>query len=199
LISRLRGALLPIEDPKAAAALRDKSFAQGKPAAVLIPIFRREDRYQVLYTRRSDDMQSHQGQVAFPGGRFDSSDRNLMETALREAHEEVGIVPDDVEVIGRLPVFGTRVSGYSVTPFVGTIPDAIDLRPDPAEVAEIFSVPFEVLSDPRFRGRYQFKRGGGSANFPAILYGGQVIWGLTLRITENLLELLSNHKKKSRS
>ena len=92
--------------------------------------------------------------------------------------------------IGPLPSTSTIASGYTVSPFVGVIPDALDLRADPHEVAEIFSVPLEVLRDPSFRGQYAWKRAGELAHFPAILYGGQTIWGLTLRITETMLQLL---------
>ena len=156
-------------------------------AAVLVPLFEREGQLHVLYTRRSDRMLSHQGQVAFPGGKVDLADADLVATALREAHEEIGLHPHTVEIIGSLTTIDTLASGYSVAPFVGVIPEPITLRPNPREVAEIFSVPLNVLSDQRFRGNYKWQSGG---NYPAILYGDQTIWGLTLRITLSLLELL---------
>ena len=190
LIARLRRRLAPTLKASAAVPTETANVSSSKTAAVLIPLFEREDHVQVLYTRRSDLMPSHQGQVAFPGGRIDPADHDLIATALREAHEEVGIEPHKVEVIGRLPPAAAAASGYSVFPFVAKIDDAVSLRPDPREVAEIFSVPVDVLRDPGFRGSYKFKRGKHVAEFPAILYGGQVIWGLTLRITENLLELI---------
>jgi len=154
---------------------------------VLVPLFEREEQLHVLYTRRSDRLLSHQGQVAFPGGKVDKADFDLLATALREAHEEIGLRPEAVEVLGGLTVISTQASGYSVAPFVGIIPDPVKLRPNPREVAEIFSVPMAVLSDQRFRGSYRWRSSG---TFPAILYGEQTIWGLTLRITLSLLELL---------
>jgi len=115
----------------------------------------------------------------------------LSHTALREAHEEVGIAPETVDLLGRLPIMNTMVSGYTVAPFVGVIPDPLELRHDPVEVAEVFTVPLDALVDSRYRGVYEFRPGGRAASHhPAILYGGQVIWGLTYRITLDLLALL---------
>ena len=102
----------------------------------------------------------------------------------------MGLRPETVEVLGRLTTSATMTSNYLVTPFVGVIGVPTDLRADEYEVAEIFSVPLAALKDPRFRGRYQWNRGGSIQDYPAILYGEQPIWGLTLRITEELLALI---------
>ncbi len=164
--------------------------AGGKAAAVLVPLFERRGGGHLLFIRRSEQV-SHQGQVAFPGGRVEPTDRDLSHTALREAHEEVGILPESVELLGWLPTENTMVSGYTVAPFVGVIPDPLELRHDPIEVAEVFTVPIGALADARYRGIYEFRPAGGLASrHPAILYGGQVIWGLTYRITLELLGLL---------
>ena len=170
-------------------ALANKSNA----AAVLMPLFERAGGLHVVYIRRSDHVASHRGQVAFPGGRVDPVDATLLDAALREAHEEVGIHPSTVEVVGAFPTMQTTTSGIVVAPFVGVIPSDAPLKPQISEVAEIFDVPLTALRDPKFRGDYEWKSdgpAGRSSKFPAILYGGQVIWGLTLRITLNLLELL---------
>ena len=161
-------------------------------AAVLVPLFEREGEMHVVYIRRSDHVESHRGQVAFPGGRVDPVDRTLLDAALREAHEEVNIPPAEVQVLGAFPVAQTTTSGIVVAPFVGAIPATLALKPDPHEVAEIFDVPLSALRSPRYRGDYEWTMNGGSRKFPAILYGGQTIWGLTLRITLNLLELLEH-------
>jgi len=170
-------------------ALANKSNA----AAVLMPLFERAGGLHVVYIRRSDHVASHRGQVAFPGGRVDPVDSTLLDAALREAHEEVGIHPSTVEVVGAFPTMQTTTSGIVVAPFVGVIPSDAPLKPQLSEVAEIFDVPLTALRDPKFRGDYEWKSDGPasrSSKFPAILYRGQVIWGLTLRITLNLLELI---------
>ena len=177
--------------PAPRAALANKSNA----AAVLMPLFERAGRLHVVYIRRSDHVASHRGQVAFPGGRVDPVDATLLDAALREAHEEVGIHPSTVEVVGAFPTMQTTTSGIVVAPFVGVIPSDAPLKPQISEVAEIFDVPLTALRDPKFRGDYEWKSdrpASRSSKFPAILHGGQIIWGLTLRITLNLLELLDS-------
>jgi 8-oxo-dGTP pyrophosphatase MutT (NUDIX family) len=181
-LTRLRDRLAPAQS-----RAHPAKQAEQKGAAVLVPLFEREEQLHVLYTRRTDWLTSHQGQVAFPGGKVDKADADLLATALREAHEEIGLRPETVEVLGSLRAVNSEASGYSVAPFVGVISDPLKLRPNPREVAEIFSVPMAVLSDQRFRGNYRWRQGG---TYPAILYGEQTIWGLTLRITLSLLELL---------
>lgn len=175
--------------PARRAALANKPNA----AAVLMPLFERDDALHVVYIRRSDRVASHRGQVAFPGGRVDPADATLLDAALREAHEEVGIHPSTVEVLGAFPTTQTTTSGIVVAPFVGVIPSDARLKPQMTEVAEIFDVPLTALRDPAFRGDYEWTSGGPasrSAKFPAILYHSQVIWGLTFRLTLNLIELL---------
>lgn len=173
-------------------APREELANKSNAAAVLMPLFERDGELHVVFIRRSDHVASHRGQVAFPGGRVEAVDATLLDAALREAHEEVGLDPASVEVIGGLPTMHTTASGIIVAPFVGVIAPDAPLKPDPSEVAEIFDVPLSALRDPRFRGDYEWNPDGRAraSKFPAILYGGQVIWGLTLRITINLLEIL---------
>jgi len=186
-IEKIRNTLVGI-----APAPREELANKSNAAAVLIPLFERDGELHVVYIRRSDHVASHRGQVAFPGGRVDAVDATLLDAALREAHEEVGIDPASVDVIGGLSTMHTTNSGIIVAPFVGVIPPDAPLEPDPSEVAEIFDVPLSALRDQRFRGDYEWNPDGRArgSKFPAILYGGQVIWGLTLRITINLLEIL---------
>lgn len=183
----LRHKLKPIE------SVREPAVGDRKSAAVLVPLMHRGSTIEVIYTRRSDRLASHSGQVAFPGGRFDRRDANLMAAALRETHEEVGIAPTQVRVLGTFPGRRTNATDISVTPFVGLIDGDAVLRPDPKEVAEIFSVPLPALSDPKYRGSYRWKRNGltGASDYPAIHYGGQVIWGLTYSLTLTFLRLIS--------
>ncbi len=163
-----------------------------KAAAVLVPIFERGGEGHLLFIRRSENV-SHQGQVAFPGGRVEPADRDLSETALREAYEEVGVEPGTVDLLGFLPTHNTTVSGYLVAPFVGAIGDPHGLPHDSREVAEVFTVPIRALIDPRNRGEHTLNRPDGTPmKFPAILFAGQTIWGLTYRITLDLLKILES-------
>jgi 8-oxo-dGTP pyrophosphatase MutT (NUDIX family) len=166
---------------------------KGEPktstAAVLVPLFERAGELHAIFIRRSDAVASHRGQVAFPGGRIDPGDASPLAAALREAHEEVGIHPHGVDVLGGLPTMNTLSSEMVVAPFVGVISASSPLIAAPDEVADIFDVPFSALHDPRYRGEHEWGRGR-AGRFPAILYGGQIIWGLTLRITEMLLEIV---------
>ncbi len=162
-----------------------------REAAVLVPLLERKGDLSVVYIRRSDHVESHRGQVAFPGGRVDPADRTLLDTALREAREEVGLEPEWVDVLGGFSTMSTLTSAMAVAPFVGLVTREVTFTPDPIEVAEVFEVPLAALSDRRYRGSYEWKRDGApSSSYPAILYGGQTIWGLTLRITERLLEIM---------
>lgn len=179
--------MLTMNDP----AGRPAPGAINREAAVLVPLLDRKDDLSIVYIRRSDHVESHRGQVAFPGGRVDPTDRTLLDTALREAREEVGLDPSLVDVLGGFSTMSTLSSGMAVAPFVGFVTREVTFHPDPNEVAEVFEVPLAALSDPRYRGSYEWKHDPGtSSNYPAILYGGQTIWGLTLGITERLLEIL---------
>jgi 8-oxo-dGTP pyrophosphatase MutT (NUDIX family) len=166
--------------------------AMTRAAAVLVPIVQREDDLYLVFIRRSDSVESHRGQVAFPGGRVDPTDTTLLDTALREAHEEVGIEPGVVDVLGGFPTMSTVSSGMLVAPFVGLLRRPVEYRIQEVEVAQVFEVSLGALADPRYRGVYEWRRDKDrpSSNFPAIFHSGQTIWGLTLRITENLLDLM---------
>ncbi len=171
---------------------RPGHHAATRAAAVLVPIVQREGDLHLVFIRRSDSVESHRGQVAFPGGRVDPTDATLLDTALREAHEEVGIEPHLVDVLGGFPTMSTVSSGMRVAPFVGLLKRPVDYRIQQVEVAEVFEVPLHVLADARYRGLYEWRRDKDrpSSNFPAIFYSGQTIWGLTLRITESLLDIM---------
>lgn len=157
-------------------------------AAVLVPITRSEDPELVL-TLRASGLSTHGGEVAFPGGRRDPEDRDLIHTALREAEEEVGLPPGLVEVVGPLSPLVSR-HGIRVTPYVGLVPDYVEYKANDAEIAAVFSVPLEFFrSDPR-EVTHRIDYLGHSWYVPSYTYGEYRIWGLTAIMVVELVNLL---------
>ena len=152
-----------------------------RPASVLIPVIVREAGLTVLFTRRTEHLQAHAGQISFPGGGAEPSDASPIETALRETQEEIGLSPGQVQVLGTLDDHPT-VTGYLVTPFVGLVSPPFELRLDEFEVAEIFEVPLAFLLDPANHRRDSMIREGRRRDFDAVPYGPYYIWGATAAI-----------------
>jgi len=162
-----------------------------RTAAVLVPFFHRDGALNVLMFRRTNEVPTHKGQVAFPGGSTEPSDNTLLDTALREAHEEVGIVPDRVEVLGPLQPFDTRVSDFVVHPFVGYLRDADPgFTSQPSEVDQLLELPVDALRDPRTR--HWGLVPGFNVPIPLTYYrvGDTVVWGASGGIMGELLEAL---------
>ena len=160
-------------------------------AAVLVPLLTVEGEPHVLYTRRSALLSEHQGQVAFPGGRHHpDEDRDLQTTALREAHEEIGLAPTDVRVLGVLDDIETMATRYVITPYVGVVPYPYEWRPSAAEVDAIFTVPLRVLRAPETLRHEVWDFEGRRVPIDTYPVDGHVIWGATQRITQNLLQML---------
>lgn len=160
------------------------------PAAVLVPLVERGSRVNVILTRRAAGLRRHGGQVAFPGGRVDPGDASIAAAALREAWEEIGLEPDQVELIGRLDPHET-VTHFSVTPFVGRVQGPFRPRPDPAEVAEVFEVPLDFLLDPGNLHIHRRQWQGTWRRYYAIPYGPHYIWGATARMLKALADRLA--------
>lgn len=160
-----------------------------RPAAVLIPLFEREDELRVLLTRRADHLANHAGQISFPGGRVDPDDPHPVETALREAEEEVALDRRFVDVVGSLDAYVSG-TGFSITPVVGFLKHGFSVRPHEAEVAEIFDVPFDFLMDPANRQRHVKEWNGTQRHYYAMPYGRHYIWGATAGILVNLWQRL---------
>ena len=157
-------------------------------AAVLVPITR-SDEPELILTLRASGLSTHGGEVAFPGGRRDPEDPDLVFTALREAEEEIGLPPGLVEVIGPLSPL-VSLHGLKVTPFVGLIPDYVEYRANDAEIAAVFSVPLEFFrSDPR-EVTHRIDYLGQSWYVPSYTYGEYRIWGLTAIMVVELVNLL---------
>jgi len=160
-------------------------------AAVLLPlILRAEGEPHLLFTRRTDRLARHSGQVSFPGGRSEQSDLSPVETALRETFEETGIAPSFVTVAGYLDRYLTG-TGFDIQPVVGLVKEGFALIPDPREVAEIFEVPLAFLCDPANRRRENREVGGRQRSFFAFSYGGHEIWGATAAIVVSLAQRLN--------
>jgi 8-oxo-dGTP pyrophosphatase MutT (NUDIX family) len=163
-----------------------------RPAAVLVPLVQRDSGLNVLLTQRTAHLHDHAGQISFPGGRMEEVDETAVDTALRETHEEIGLAPHVVEVIGRLPDY-VVATGYQVTPVVGMIEQDFTLRLDDFEVAEVFEVPLAFLMDPANHERRAIAIGGLSRTFYAMPYQGQrryFIWGATAGMLRNFYHFL---------
>lgn len=160
-------------------------------AAVLVPLFVREDTVHVVLTKRTDNVRTHQGQVSFPGGAWEPGDRSLADTALREAHEEVGLSPEDVEIIGVLEDIPTAVSGFIVRPFVSAIPHPYEFVQDIAEVAGLLSPRLDIFADASRRRETIRERDG--VRYPIYYYevDGEMVWGATARMLVALTDLLA--------
>jgi len=162
-----------------------------RPAAVLVPLVRREPGITVLLTQRTEDMPSHAGQIAFPGGRKQQEDADAKATALRETEEEVGLSRTFVQVIGAVDPYRTG-TGYEITPVVGIVTPGFTIHADPREVADVFEVPLSHFLDAQnhridsriFQGRER--------RFYAMPYGDRYIWGATAGMLKNLQFVLTN-------
>lgn len=156
-----------------------------RPAAVLVPLVRREPGITVLLTQRTEDMPSHAGQIAFPGGRQQADDIDAIATALRETEEEVGLGREFVEVIGPVDHYRTG-TGYEITPIVGIVTPGFIPRADPREVADVFEVPLEHFLDERNHRVDSRVWQGRERRYYAMPYGERYIWGATAGMLKNL-------------
>ena len=171
---------------------RPATFGAAK-AAVLLPVVERhlssEEGPVLLFTRRTQTLARHSGQVSFPGGRCEEGDLTPVETALRETFEETGIAPSFVSMAGYLDRYLTG-TGFDIQPVVGVLADGFALAPDPREVAEIFEVPLAFLCDPANRRRESREIGGVRRSFYAFTFEEHEIWGATAAIIVNLAQRL---------
>jgi 8-oxo-dGTP pyrophosphatase MutT (NUDIX family) len=166
--------------------------ATRRQAAVLLPLFKDATDYHLLFTKRTETLKHHKGQVSFPGGSFEPADGDLATTALRESYEEVGIQPEHVSLLGRLDDLSTFSTNFTISPFVGLIPYPYPFRPNPIEVASIFEVPVPVLADPAVGRSYLRTRDDGATIEDYEFHiNGQVIWGATARIIRHFLSIIN--------
>ena len=160
-----------------------------KPAAVLIGLIARESGRNILLTQRTKHLHHHAGQISFPGGRAEEGDRNPTATALREAHEELGLAPAYVETLGCLDPYETR-SGYLVIPMVANIHPGFHLQPEPFEVAEVFELPMDFVLEPLNRQVHTRHIQGQERTYFVFEYGTRYIWGATAGMLANLAQRL---------
>ena len=164
------------------------------PAAVLMPLFKKENHWHLLFIRRTVDQHEHSNQVAFPGGHADPQDATPEQTALREAEEEIGLKPGVVKVLGRLRDFIT-VTHYRVTPVIGVIPWPYPFRLASQEVSRIFTIPLTWLADPENHEIRELALPEPLTKVPVVYfhpYDGEVLWGASARFTLALLEVLKS-------
>ena len=177
-------------------------FVQRRPAAasVLVPLVEREGgELTVLLTQRTDHLTDHPGQIAFPGGRAEPDDADATATALREAHEEIGLPAPHVDILGAMPLYTTG-TGFAVTPVVAVVRPGFELRVDPFEVAEVFEVPLAFLMNPAHHRRHEVEFGGVRREFLSMPWQGvdaagqprrYFVWGATASMLRNLYRFLS--------
>ncbi|MFC1873848.1 NUDIX hydrolase [Chloroflexota bacterium] len=182
-----------IDRLKLALSRRQKSSivdARRMPSAVLVPVLSKDGGYHILFTRRTEKVQYHKGEISFPGGAYEEKDGTLLQTALRECAEEIGLSPEAAAVLGELDDILTAGSGYIISPFVAEIPWPYPFRVDPREVGEIFTVPLAALL-----------AGDGVSQETEVIdyhlvvmysyqYQGKVIWGATARILNQFLGIV---------
>lgn len=171
-------------------ALRD-AMGGKVPAAVLLGLVAREGGPHLLLTQRTAHLKDHAGQISLPGGRIETTDADAVAAALREAHEEIGLDPAGVEVLGELPVYDT-VTGFRIHPVVGWIERPSLLVPDPHEVADLFEVPLGFALDPRNHERDSYERDGRRREFYVLRWQERYIWGATAGILVNFARMMAD-------
>jgi len=176
----LREVLLPIEQ---ASAIEVRASVQ---AAVLVPLHLKRGVVHAVFTERHHDLPRHAGEISFPGGRRDPGDADLVATALRETHEEVGLPPESVEVLGALEPIPTVVTGYAIYPFVGLVPGNFRWTPSHSEVAAVIDLPLPVVASGY--GRRRLVRRGAAIHTDTYVAEEHMIWGATARIVSDLLD-----------
>jgi len=168
----------------------DPQPPEYRAAAVLVPVVAHADGADLMFLRRPETMREHRGQIAFPGGRIDPGETPVV-AALREAHEELGLAPDRVEVLGRVPGIAT-VTNYWVHPVVAWVEAPVSVLPNPREVDETFFADLARLSDPRIYRATAVAYGGRRDlidyfHYPHPALGERIIWGATGRVLRQLL------------
>ena len=163
-----------------------------RTSAVLIPVYKKDGEYHILFIKRTNTVKTHKGQISFPGGVRDKEDKTLQDTALRESVEEIGLRAEDVKVLGELDDEISTTSNFIVTPFVGLVPYPYRFMLNKAEVDRLISVPIAALLDKDcLKSDIETIDGGIMVDSYNYYYKGNVIWGATARILNKLLGIIS--------
>ncbi len=160
-------------------------------AAVLVPLFKKGEDCHLLFTKRSEEVKYHKGEISFPGGVVDEEDSELISTALREAFEEIGLKESDVQIIGVLDDIVT-ITEFIVTPIVGLFPYPYPFKISEVEIAELIEVPLASLLDEECFSEREIIREGQKEIVYAYQYEKHIIWGATARILKQFLDLISS-------
>lgn len=162
----------------------------GVAAAVLIGLVDRADGPTVLMTKRTEHLRDHAGQICFPGGRIEPDDESVEAAALREAEEEIGLLPERVDIIRRLASYDTT-TGFRIHPVVGWIEPPLVVQPDDQEVAEVFELPLAFVLDSANHQRQSYNRGTERRSYYVLPFEGRFIWGATAGMLVNFSKLLT--------
>lgn len=163
----------------------------AREAAVLVALFEEAGETHVVLTKRPETMPSHQGEIAFPGGKREPTDSSLAAAALREAQEEVGLEPDAVEVVTELDTIATVASAFTISPFVGVLTERPVLKPHPREVVDAFAVPVSELLHPEAYREELWDLWGAYRSMAFFELPGETVWGATARILFRLLVVIT--------
>ena len=169
---------------------------QGRQAAVLIPMLQETDgSYHLLFTRRTETVQDHKGQVSFPGGAVEPQDASIEAAALRETHEEIGVLADDIRILASMPPFYTDRSNFHITPIVARLNWPLELTLEAAEVSRAFTIPLGWLADPTNYEVRTLEFGG--RKFDGVIYyqrfDGEMLWGITAHLAIEFLKTIGLH------
>ncbi|RMH68531.1 MAG: CoA pyrophosphatase [Gemmatimonadetes bacterium] len=161
-----------------------------KRAAVLVTLIDLPEQCQVLFTQRTETLPTHKGQISCPGGGMDEHDENLLETVLRETQEEIGVSPNQIDILGQLDDVQSRGSTYIVTPFVGVISSQVPLIPNPREIDHLLNIPLHELRDPAIHHIRKWRHDGEVYLVHFYEWRHYTVWGLTGKIIAHFLERL---------
>lgn len=168
--------------------LVDEKAVKG---AVLVPLFIRDGQFFLLFTKRSDDLPTHKGQIAFPGGKLEEEDNSLLDCALRETLEEIGIISSEIKVLGELNQIKTIGSNFLLSVFVGVVNYPFQLDINTSEVQEIIEIPLELfLQQKNWESQMVLDDRGKAAQVWFVTYQNHVVWGATAKIVKHFVEII---------